>query len=461
MNSVKLENSKFNIGSFLVKCSIYCFIAISILLFAYTFYRSEVIYNGANREKYALYFNLSTISIILWSLVLYLDKLKRLYILIITFSLLFGLYCAELSIFFLGVNSEVDNSDRLKIAIKRGIDFDERNKLQYLKSLRDNDIEAFLTLGAFGIKNNEGLDSSKGNKLFPLGGVSNKLTVLCNENGQYAAYLSDRYGFNNKDLLWDYGVTEWLLLGDSFTLGECVNPSKNIAGQLDLMTEESVINLGGAGNGPLSELATLKEYGSLLRPKRVLWFYFEGNDLRGDLKVEKSIPILTQYLKSGFSQQLAYRQKDIDKGLSEILEREINIKNEIKNEEFNIRSILLLPRVRTIMGFEKIKVNIDPLFVEILKEAKNHVEQIKGDLYFVYIPEYSRYSSEIKNNSSYRKRQEILNILDSLQIPVIDLHKEVFENLDDPLSLFPFGINGHFNERGYMTITRAIINEIN
>ena len=36
-------------------------------------------------------------------------------------------------------------------------------------------------------------------KIFPLSGISKVDTILCNENGYYSVYQSDRYGFNNPD----------------------------------------------------------------------------------------------------------------------------------------------------------------------------------------------------------------------------------------------------------------------
>jgi hypothetical protein len=55
-----------------------------------------------------------------------------------------------------------------------------------------------------------------------------------------------------------------------------------------------VLNLGQAGNGPLIEYATLREY---LTPnvKKVLWLYYEGNDLK-ELKAELDNKILNKYL---------------------------------------------------------------------------------------------------------------------------------------------------------------------
>ena len=42
-------------------------------------------------------------------------------------------------------------------------------------------------------------------KLFPLSGISKKLTILCKkkENEKFITYDSDRYGFRNEDANWD------------------------------------------------------------------------------------------------------------------------------------------------------------------------------------------------------------------------------------------------------------------
>ena len=80
------------------------------------------------------------------------------------------------------------------------------------------------------------------------------------------------------------------------------------------------LNLGIEGNGPLVMLATLKEYAAVVRPKVVLWFYFEGNDL-ADLKKERQSPLLNRYLKTNeSSQELFSRQPEVDRALSNYLE---------------------------------------------------------------------------------------------------------------------------------------------
>ena len=99
------------------------------------------------------------------------------------------------------------------------------------------------------------------------------------EYGQYMIYPSDRYGFNNPDSEWDAPQTEWVLTGDSYAYGHAVQNGEDIAGQIRSITQENVINLGMGGNGPLIELAALKEYAESRKPKIVLWVYFENDPI--------------------------------------------------------------------------------------------------------------------------------------------------------------------------------------
>ena len=62
----------------------------------------------------------------------------------------------------------------------------------------------------------------------PLSGISNINTINCNENGYYSINKSDRYGFNNPDEEWDKKNIEYVLIGDSFGHGACVNRPNDI-----------------------------------------------------------------------------------------------------------------------------------------------------------------------------------------------------------------------------------------
>ena len=129
--------------------------------------------------------------------------------------------------------------------------------------------------------------------IFSLSGISNSETINCNENGYYMIYKSDRYGFNNPDEEWDKKQIDYLLVGDSFTHGECVNRPNDIASILRTLSNKSILNLGYAGSGPLRQYAVLREYLNS-NVKKIFWFYYEGNDLI-DGEIEKDNKILMNY----------------------------------------------------------------------------------------------------------------------------------------------------------------------
>jgi hypothetical protein len=295
-----------------------------------------------------------------------------------------------------------------------------------------------------------------GTSLFTLGGISNKTTVGDNEGGKYSIYLSDRYGFNNPDSEWDSTNINWLMIGDSFTRGTAVQVGEEIAGQIRYLTNSNVINLGMVNNGPLIELATLTEYAKSLRPKKVLWVYYE-NDL-DNMNTNKSVPLLMKYLEDDFSQHLMDRQEEINRELKELLDKQILLsKTEL------LRLSLLRAKIRKLIGSEpeymqNASTKIDPLFSKILTKAKERTEAWGGELYFIYLP--SLYFIESIDDEVYRKKTEMIELVKGLSIPVIDIHHEVFSDHPDPLSLFPLRMSGHYNARGYSEVAKAIVSSI-
>ena len=148
------------------------------------------------------------------------------------------------------------------------------------------------------------------NKILPLSGISNSKTLFCNENGYYSIYKSDRYGFNNPDKEWDQNEIEYVLVGDSYTHGACVNRPNDIASVLRTLSNKSALNLGYYYNSPLIEYATLREY-LTSNVKKVVWIYF-SNDII-DLNDELNNKILKNYLNNNdFTQNLKSKQNEID-----------------------------------------------------------------------------------------------------------------------------------------------------
>lgn len=193
--------------------------------------------------------------------------------------------------------------------------FDARTKLQVLTDLKRKNINAYPSGAASQLFNNLNDDYLNNGKhpfgnIFPVGGISNMKTVLCNETGEWAIYQSDRYGFNNDDRAYSASGPRILILGDSFAHGSCVPEGRDIGGRLRAHGYNA-INFAVRGNGPLLELAALVEYGRILKPKIVLWVYYEGNDLR-NLKEELESGFLKNYLNKKFYQRLPNRQDEID-----------------------------------------------------------------------------------------------------------------------------------------------------
>lgn len=286
-------------------------------------------------------------------------------------------------------------------------------------------------------------------KILPFSGISNSKTIFCKENGYYAIYDSDRYGFNNPDKEWDNKNIEYLLIGDSFTQGACVNRPNDIGSVLRTLSKKSVLNLGYASNGPLIEYSVLREYLDT-NIKNILWIYYEGNDLH-NLENELGNNILVKYLQDlNFSQNLRSKQNLIDNALRKkigIEEKKSKFKLSDFIKFYNLRSKIipppsLLPR---------------PELKKILSLTKTLSEKNNSKFFFVYLPTYDRYNSKF-NEASYI---EIKKILKDLKIPLIDIHKEVFEKEENPKKLFPFELPGHYTIEGYEKTAKKIYNFIN
>jgi len=371
-------------------------------------------------------------------------------------SVIFALYIMEISLFLWEQTPWRVDKKIERAAKKAGIPYDTRTKWQIIQDLRRNGIDAYPVIFPHYFLPN-GLKTEK-NAIFPLSGISMKTTVLCNESGEWITYVADEYGFNNPPSSWTKRETDIMLIGDSFAQGICVKPGEDIAGQLRKYGW-TAINIGMGGHGPLLGLASLKEYTEPLKPKIVIWLYYEDND-PVDLKKEKKSSFLMQYLQEGFSQNLIRRQAEIDEILHQYIEKEI----EVYRPHNVIFDIIRLKHIwfrlkRFNPGLSKKPYqfpDIDPLFGEILKRARDRVTTWGGELYFVYLPTWSRYTDKNKDDNQYCHRQEVLSIVHGLGIPIIDLHQEVFLKHPDPLSLIPFRVYGHYNAEAYKLFAEAI-----
>ena len=355
-------------------------------------------------------------------------------------------------------------------------EFDLRDEFGVYEELK-NDIEN-LSLPNYPIS-----FLGKKNDLRPLSGLSHSVTMNCNENGYVSFFHTDRYGFNNPDDEWDKEKIEYLIVGDSFAMGSCVNRPNDIASVLRKLSNKPVLNLGYGGNGPLLEYISLKEYLDT-NVNKVLWFFYEGNDF-DNLDSELTDPILVKYLNDkSFTQNLRENQNKVDdlvlskiggkkkklktienENIEEKIElskpdyetkmekyedliennKEKNAKEklfskEIKDKQDEINKLLELKksikierekislRLKKFITFYNTRNKLSEIFYpvksesdfeKIMKLAKEITLKNNSQLYLVFIPAYSRYVS--------------LNIPDSIKdYKVYSNVKEITNKLDIP-----------------------------
>ncbi len=93
-----------------------------------------------------------------------------------------------------------------------------------------------------------------------------------------------------------------------------------------------------------------------------------------------------------------------------------------------------------------------PIFRDILQKSKQMVLSWDGKMYFVYLPDFKRYLEGSEDSN----RNIVMQTVNELDIPIIDIHSKVFDSHPDPLSLFPFRVFGHYNAEGYKLVAEVI-----
>ena len=355
--------------------------------------------------------------------------------------------------------------------------FDTRTRLQVVHDLRSRGVHAFPDVFSAALFEStakgviRSVFTTDQEELLPLASLANVTTVFCNESGEYIIYESDEHGFHNPRGLWQSRPIHIVALGDSFTHGACVRTDDSFVSRIRSRFPATV-NLGINGDGPLAMLATLREYGTWLRPKVVLWFFYEGNDSRDLDGREKYSPLLRNYLDPSFSQRLIDRQAEIDGKLAAYLDRAMQPQETLSNVERylklhhlrrSLKSILDKPAGRDGLPGELIeflKTNAAPstkedleLFRAILDEARTAVASWGGQLYFIYLPAWQRY--RIPDLAS-QDRDVVLQMVEAMNIPIVDIH-EAFTRHADPLSLFPSRRHAHYNVEGHHLVAQEVL----
>ena len=424
-------------------------LVISFLLLIWTFYKAQIIFKGEENTYYIAYYIVSIILIFLSILTFFLNKEIKEQLIISIVVVVSTLYLFE---GYLGFN-------KYKLSILTG-----KSNLEVYEDLIEKKKNVSLA-----IYPTSHLDQKE---IFPLSGISNSQTVFCAENGYHAVYESDRYGFNNPDSEWDKNEIDYMLIGDSYTHGACVNRPDDIGSVLRTLSNKSVLNLGMYNNSSLIEYATIREY---LNPnvKNVIWIYF-GNDI-GDLMWELEDKFLGNYLNdTTFTQNLKSRQGEVDVFLNKWInarlptERKKLQSKKIREKQKDMKLLFFLTnffKLAMIRDYaftlsqrnaflEQMELESNKAkkgFEEILKLAKDLAAKNNSNFYVAYLPGYIHYTN-LNFNTHYEFVKKTTNKLD---IPLIDLHEEFFGKEKDT-SIFSTSKGFHYNELGYKKVAETI-----
>ena len=469
--------------NFLKKIFSPAILTISFLILIYTFYKSEIHWNGGRRDYFLIYYIISLLLIFLSIITFFINQKIKEYLIISSISIIVALYLFEGYLIFkdqllrkhclksIPFYDQLSKDQLLKEQLyenQTGKKWDTRTKYEVYKDLKKVNDKIVMS-----VRPNSYLDKYINKLTIPLSGISNSKTIQCNENGYYSIYQSDRYGFNNPDEEWDKKEIEYFLIGDSFTHGDCVNRPNDIGSVLRTLSNKSVLNLGYSGNNPLIEFATIREYLNT-NVKKVLWIYFEG-DLDG-LEKELKYKTLMNYLNDlTFTQNLKTRQNEINdlaiKKIDELIEYKY-LRYHFNWEEFikffNTRSLILKTLAPTQVLATDLAPEVSPdkvispvlmEFKKILKLTKDLTNKNNSKLYFVYLPTYGQFNEKYKFIHFYDSpelKESVKDIVNELKIPFIDIPQEVFEKEQNPLKLFPFELHAHYNIEGYKKVSEVI-----
>jgi len=339
---------------------------------------------------------------------------------------------------------------------------DPRSKAEALEELRVAGRDAWPIAAPTTLVALASSDDSGAKPLLALGGISHVESLYCGEGRAFVRYRSDRYGFFNPDGAYDE-KPRLMLLGDSYIQGYCVAPDAGVAPQLRAMFP-GALNFGMNGNGPLIQLATLREFGPALEPEFVVWAFFDGNDF-ANLEHEREQPALMAYLEPSHELGLRDRQREVDAFLrNHIAGERKSAPRESLAEAEGIRAsigrkflpVLSLHNVLPFLGLPWGRVDFDyALFERVLSVAKHDVARWSGELIFVYLPITSNFYGLSRYEASRSPaRRQVFEIVRGLGIPIIDL-VPVIAALPDPMAVSSTP-RTHYNALGYGLVAREI-----
>jgi hypothetical protein len=290
--------------------------------------------------------------------------------------------------------------------------------------------------------------------LLPLSHIPNNFIIDCNELGYYAINKSDKYGFNNDNSTWNKKI-DFLMVGDSFSYGQCVFRKNNIASNLMYKKKINILNLSMPGNGLLLNFAILKEYLPKVKTNSILWFV-NDMDFENLINEKKEIILLDYLYKKNFSQNLHLKKNEILKIQKDLFKK--------RNSKLYLESFFSLTKTKIFINnyinvvskktFDKIEYTNE--LEMISKTIFNELGNLKAkgyDIHIIHIPIKNKLLDKNYDNK-FKYIAEELSKKNNLNFISVE---EIFENLNVKKKLKFYSKNySHFTEEGYKHISNQI-----
>jgi len=294
------------------------------------------------------------------------------------------------------------------------------------------------------------------------------------EGGKYnLIFKTDKYGFReNKDARFKY--SDVVLLGDSFTMSNCINKPYDLKSQLKKKdTTNSYLNLGIHGNQPWEQLAIAKKILINTEFKKLIWVFYEMNDYENPRtknfdtynKMLSDKDTLNDMINITFNLGSDFLKSPVNEE-DYLVEKEFLTKNSFSTK-LKIFSIYKTRGLSTMIKY--FKTYPDLLNVESYNSTvKDMSEFAKNknvtELYLYYVPSYVRLS--YKNFDKHPQlvqlnnlKKDVKKIAENNNFNFIDGEKG-FDNLKNKLSIFHYELPTHYNEVGYRLMSEHIIKKI-
>lgn len=307
----------------------------------------------------------------------------------------------------------------------------------------------------------------------PLGhSIPYSKVIYCDEGYGLIEYVSDRYGLNNDDSVWDHKQISNLVIGDSFVQGACVDRNKNLSSKIGNYFKKKTINLGSDSNSLIHYEILFNIFSKKISSERIIFFIY-SNDIVHNYNHVRYVDskyknyflnkkyFLNYNLKySEFKNSTLDYYNEVQKFLRKYKKTKVVKKSFLyKAKDRIIKTVFLNETKKVVCSRVECKlkyfnnIKFYNKFFRSINDSANLINK-KTKIYFFLIPNLKRknYKSYEKNLLDFKK-VFTENFKDNENILLIDLrdHLDFYKR-----EMLPPMTNGHFSEYGYHLLGETV-----